>query len=320
MIYNTNWFYFLWLFILVFLVWFYFKKYKVINLILPKKWNYWLLSIFQKTIIFLIFLIICIIPFNIWIYQWTKIKKISTLNIEVLFDVSLSMTAKDLKPNRFEVAKNALINFIKNLDTNYNIWLIAFSWKPLVYSPMTDDKKALIYKIQNMSMADFPPTIDFVWTAIWDAILLWTNQLINFTKQKDKPWVIILLTDWDSNKWINPIKAIKEISKFNIPIYVWAIWKDNKYIVWQDIYGSDVPTSIDIKTLKTIAKQTWWKFKKLESKWDFLEILWKLYNYVKEYEQIKKISEYTFINYYLKWILFILLIIYWFIFIRFKII
>jgi len=319
MSYNINWFYFLWLFILILLVWFYFTKYKVINLILPKKWNYWLLSISQKILIFLIFTIICIIPFNLWIYQWTKIKKVSTLNIEVLFDVSLSMTAKDLKPNRFEVAKNALINFIQNLDTNYNIWLITFSGKPLVYSPMTNDKKALIWKIKNMSMADFPPTMDFVGTAIWDAILLGSKQLIDFSKQSKKPWVIILLTDWDSNKWIKPLTAVKNIKKLKIPIYVWAIWKDNRYIVWEDIYGSDVPTSIDLKTLKKIAKQTWWEFKKLESKWDFLEILWKLYNYVKNYEQIKKISEYTYLNYYLKCILLILLTIYWLTFIRFKI-
>ena len=318
MIYNNNWFYILTLFIIFLWISIFFKKYKVISIILPKKWNYWLLSITQKILLFLMFLIICIIPFNIWIYQWTKIEKISTLNIEVLFDVSLSMTAKDLKPNRFDVAKNALINFIKNLDTNYNIWLITFSWKPLVYSPMTDDKKALIWKIQNMSMADFPPTMDFVWTAIWDAILLGSKQLVTFSQKNKKPWVIILLTDGDSNKWVKPLTAVKDIKKLKIPIYVWAIWKDDRYIVWEDIYGSDVPTSIDLKTLKEIAKQTWGEFKKLESKWDFLEILWKLYNYVKNYEQIKKISEYTYFNYYLKWILLVLLTIYWLIFIKFK--
>jgi hypothetical protein len=49
------------------------------------------------------------------------VKKVPTLNIEVLFDVSLSMTAKDLKPDRFDVAKESLINFIQSLDTNYNI-------------------------------------------------------------------------------------------------------------------------------------------------------------------------------------------------------
>jgi len=50
-----------------------------------------------------------------------------TLNIEILFDVSLSMTAKDFTPDRFNVAKDSLIEFVKSLDTNYNIGLITFS-------------------------------------------------------------------------------------------------------------------------------------------------------------------------------------------------
>ncbi len=318
MVYNSNWLYIIILFVFIFWISIFFKKYKVINIILPKKWDYWLLAIFQKILIFLIILIICIIPLNIWIYQWTEIKSVSTLNIEILFDVSLSMTAKDLEPDRFDVAKDALINFVKNLDANYNIWLIVFSGKPLVYAPMTNDKKALIWKIKNMSMANWPPTMDFVWTAIWNAILLGSKQLIDFSKKDKKPWVMILLTDWDSNKWIKPLTAVKDIKKLKIPIYVWAIWKDYRYIVWEDIYGSDVPASIDLKTLKKIAKQTWWEFRKLKSKWDFLKILWKLHKYVKNYEQIKKIPEYTYFNYYLKRVLLTLLIIYWLIFIKLK--
>jgi Ca-activated chloride channel family protein len=49
------------------------------------------------------------------------------LNIEVLLDVSLSMTAKDIKPDRFTAVKNALIEFVKSLGTNYNIGLVIFS-------------------------------------------------------------------------------------------------------------------------------------------------------------------------------------------------
>ena len=317
MVYNVFGFYFLFFFLFVLISLFLIKTYKWINIILPKYWNYWLVSVFYNFIKYFIILVILVIPFNIWIYQWTEIKKISTLNIEVLFDVSLSMTAKDLKPDRFDVAKESLINFISSLDTNYNIWLITFSWKPFVYSPLTDDKKAIIWRIKHMSMADFPPTMDFVWTAIWDAILLWSKQLLDFSRKNNKPWVMVLFTDGDSNKWIKPLDAVKQIKKLEIPIYVWAIWKNDKYIVWKDIYWNNVPTSIDLDTLKSIAKHTWWEFKKIESKWDFLDILRKLHSYVKNYEQVKKISEYTYINYYLEWILLILLWLFLLLFIRF---
>jgi Ca-activated chloride channel family protein len=235
-----------------------------------------------------------------------------------LFDVSLSMTAKDIKPDRFSVAKQSLIEFINSLDTDYNIWMITFSWKPFVYIPISNDKKTVIRKIKNMLMSDFPPTLDFVWTAIGDAILLWTNQLLNYTKNSKQPWVIILLTDWDSNKWINPDQAIKYAKEKKIPIFVWAIWKNYKYIVWEDIFWNDVPTSIDLSLLKKIAQETWWEFKKIENKEDFIQILSKLYSYVKTYEQIKQIKIYSYINYYLKRILLILLLIYWIFFVRFS--
>ena len=316
MIYDKNWFIFLWVFIILFVINFLLKKYKVYNMILPYKGSFLFLDIFQKILIWLIFFIIVLIPFNIWIYQWTKIKKVPTLNIEILFDVSLSMTAKDFTPDRFNVAKNSLIEFIKSLDTNYNIWLITFSWKPFVYMPISDDKKAMIQKISSMNMSDFPPTLDFVWTAIWDAILLWKKQLLDYTNNNKKPWVMILITDGDSNKWINPLKAIGYNK--DIPIFVWWIWKNGTYIVWKDIYGNSVPTSIDLGTLQKIADRTWWKFKRLESKEDFLDILSKLYSYVKNYEKIEKIQVYTYINFYLKVILLILLIVYIIFFVRIK--
>lgn len=314
MTYDNTWFIVLWVFIVLFLISFFLRKYKVYNIILPYKGNFLFFDLFQKILILLIFIVIALIPFNIWIYQWTKIKKIPTLNIEILFDVSLSMTSKDLKPDRFDVAKNSLINFIKSLDTNYNIWLITFSWKPFVYIPITDDKKAITQKISQMSMADFPPTLDFVWTAIGNAILLWKKQLLNYTQDNKKPWVMILITDGDSNKWISPLKAINY--EEDIPIFVWAIWKDPTYIVWKDIYWNIVPTSIDFNLLKKIAGKTWWKFKRLQTKEDFLEILSKLYTYVKTYEKVKKIEEYTYVNFYLKIILLFLFIIYSFFFLK----
>ena len=320
MVYNSNWFYFLVVFILIILVSFLFlRKYKYVNLIFPYKWNFSVVSFFQYLLIFLIFIIISLIPFNIWIYQWTKIKKEAKLNIQVLFDVSLSMTAKDFNPDRFTVAKQSLVEFVKWLDTHYNISLIAFSGKPFIYFPFTDDKKAIIWKISHMWFKDFPPTLDFVWTAIGDAILLWVKNLIKFSNKKDHPGVILLFTDGDSNKGIDPLLAVKQANKYNIPIYVWAIWKAKTYIVWKDKFGNEVPTSMDTKVLEEIAKQTWWEFKKITSKEDFLEILSKIYSYVKNYEEVKKINEYFYLNYYLKLFLVFLLLIYFILFVIFKI-
>ena len=48
------------------------------------------------------------------------------LPIQIIFDVSLSMAADDLKPSRFVAAKKSLISLVQQLD-GYAISLIAFS-------------------------------------------------------------------------------------------------------------------------------------------------------------------------------------------------
>jgi len=311
MTYSFSGFYYLLVFSLVILVSiFLLKKYKKLPLILPQKGRFFFFNLLQKVIIFSIILLIFLIPFNLWIYQWTKIEKIPTLNIEILFDVSLSMTAKDIKPDRFTAAKTSLVNLIKSLDTNYNIWMVVFSWKPLVYIPFTNSKKALTWKISHMSMADFPPTLDFVWTAIWDAILLGSDQLLKYTHKETKPWVLLLLTDWDSNKWVKVSDAVKFAKYHKIPIFVWAIWKDKSYIVWKTIYWTNVPTTINLKMLKDIALSTSWEYQKIETSEDFVNILSKLASYVKNYEQVKYFNNYLYLNYYFYWLLLILVLVY----------
>ena len=319
MIYDKNWIFVSLGLLIFFLIWYFvLRKYKVVPLVFPYEWNFALLSLFQKFLIFLILIISLILPLNIGIYQWIQIKKVPTLNIEVLFDVSLSMTAKDIKPDRFIATRNALIEFVKSLWVNYNIGLIVFSGKPVVWIPFSDAKKALIWKISHISMADFPPTLDFVWTAIGDVILLGSNQLVKFTGKQKHPWVLMLLTDWDSNKWIKVEDAIKYAQVHKIPIFVWAIWKDKYYTVGKDIYWNKVPTSINLKMLENIAKSTSGEYMHIQSKQDLLNILWKLRQYVKNYEITKQIIQYTYINYYLACILLILLILYGLLFIKYK--
>ena len=318
MVYNSIWFYFLFLFIFILVLSFFTRKYKYVNIILPYRWNFKILSYIQYFLILFIFILLSLIPFNIGIYQWTTIVKKPKLNIEILFDVSLSMTANDIKPDRFSAAKQSLIYFINTLNLNYNIWLITFSWVPVVYIPMSSNKKAIIWKIKQMKMSDFPPSLDFVWTAIWDAILLWVKKLNSYSKNKSKPWVIMLFTDGDSNKWIKPLQAVEYANKYDIPIFVWAIWKRKNIVIWQDKFWTDVPTNIDLNILKKIAEKSGWEFLKIESKEDFLKILSNLYDYVKTSEDTEKVYNYFYINYYVYILLIILLLVYFFIFILFS--
>jgi hypothetical protein len=140
--------------------------------------------------------------------------------------------------------------------------------------------------LQHTKMWDFPPIIDFLWTAIGDAILLWINNILTFSQNTKRPWIIILITDGDSNKWSDPIDASKVAANNNIPIYVIAIWNSN-YIVWKDYLWMDVPTKINLKLLKQIADISWWKFYRVTKTEDFEQIINDIKNIAKTNKIIK---------------------------------
>ena len=116
-------------------------------------------TIFQSVVSILIFILI-VLPLDIGRVIDKKIIKEKTLNIQILLDVSLSMSANDIPPNRFFSAKKSILELLKNLE-GYNISLIIFSAKPFVYSPFSIETKAIISKFSDTNLVDFPPIDDF---------------------------------------------------------------------------------------------------------------------------------------------------------------
>lgn len=247
---------------------------------------------------------IFLIPLDISFVWWKKIKIEKTVNVQILFDVSLSMSAKDIKPARFDAAKDSMINLVSNLSW-YNVSLINFSGIPFVWSPFSEDTKAIVSKLNNMSIADFPPTINFVWTAIWDALVLWIWNLEKFTTNEKFPWAIILITDWDSNKWVDPMAATTIAITKNIPIYTLWIWQED-YIVWYDHYNIPVTTKINIPLLQDISQKSWWKFYRVLSEKDFQWIFDEISNFIKSHEKKVIYFEYVNLNKYLYILVFVI--------------
>lgn len=261
---------------------------------------------FVNLIVVFILVLMVIIPLNLSLVLGKKIEIEKTLNVQILFDVSLSMTANDISPSRFTSAKSSVIDLVNNL-TWYNISVITFSWIPFIRSPFSSSTSAISAKLNNMSLWEFPPTINFVWTAIWDALMLWLDNLKKTSSDGKKPWLIILITDWDSNKWSDPLQAAGVASNSGIPIYTLWIWKNN-YVVWYDHYGSPVTTDINIELLENIASTTNAKFYRVLSAEDFKWIFDEISKYVKS-SDIKKVSyEYFYLNQFFYFVLLILIV------------
>lgn len=275
-------------------IFFYFLK---PSFVVPKNYiNHWK-RITRYIIILIVVIIISLLPLNIEISKSSNIQTIKTANIQILLDVSLSMTADDIKPSRFDNARDAIKDLVVSLS-GYNISLITYSAIPFVYIPFSNDTNFLENKIKNMTFADFPPTIDFVWTAIWDALLLWINNLNKFSKNKENPGSIILITDGDSNKWSNPIQATAIAKRHNMKVYTIWIGSD-EYLVWTSKWWEPVNSSINEDLLEEISSVAGGEYFRILTTKDFEEQFANISQDIQTNEEKILVHNYISINYYL---------------------
>lgn len=268
--------------------------------------------------LFVILLLISIIisdPNTKNTYTETKRKWI---DIVLTLDLSYSMMAEDMKPNRLELAKQVLYNFVSQIK-NDRVWLVVFSWKPFVASPLTFDYNFLKEYIKKIDINTINQDYQHLqWTAIWDA-LLYSAWL--FWDNNDREKVIVLFTDWEANRWIDPIEAIRFVKEKNITVHtVWIAGDKETYVIFKNIYWTQkIPIWwIDEKNLKTIASLTNWKYYRVKDEKTFMQIFENL-----NLLQKKEIKTNTFIYFtdlykYIYFALFFVSIIYFIYFLYYK--
>ncbi len=181
----------------------------------------------------------------------------STKRVNDIFfvvDISRSMLANDFKPNRLEVAKQKIKDFVK-LRPKDRIGLIMFSEKAFTLLPLTTDSKLIISMIDQIRSGLFGGG-----TNIGDALGLAVARAAQSLADNK---VIVLLTDGVSNVGnMTPLQAAEEAKKEKIKVYCIGIGgkRDAKIPLGRGIFGMQYQTipggSIDMETLRAIAKMT----------------------------------------------------------------
>jgi len=180
-------------------------------------------------------------------------------DIFVVLDLSRSMLADDLKPNRVEGAKKQIKEFVQLHPTD-RIGIVTFAEKAFTLLPLSTDLNLiakLVGQIQIGGLGDG--------TNIGDAIALAVGRLM-YSQAKNK--IIILLTDGVSNVGtMTPIQAAEMAVENKIKIYSIGIGsdKDARIPIGQSFMGGvqyqTIPGgSVDEKTLNEISRLTNAKF------------------------------------------------------------
>lgn len=199
------------------------------------------------------------------------------IDIVLALDVSSSMLAQDLQPNRLEAVKKVAAEFITDRK-NDNIGLVIFAGESFTQCPMTTDHKVLLNLLNG---------IDFGLIEDGTAIGLGLANAVNRLKDSEsKSKVVILLTDGSNNRGqIAPLTAADLAQSYGIRVYtIGAGTKGMALTPMPTPFGmrlQNVQVDIDEKTLTEIASLTGGKYFRAEDN----ESLSNIYNEIDELEK-----------------------------------
>ncbi|MEN8965308.1 MAG: VWA domain-containing protein [Polaribacter sp.] len=236
-------------------------------------------------------------PRNVSVSKKTKTNR--GIDILMAIDVSASMLARDLKPNRLEALKKVAVNFIDRRP-NDRIGIVVYAGESFTQTPITSDKGIVKRTISELKWGQLEGG-----TAIGMGLGSGVNRL---KESKAKSKVIILLTDGVNNSGnIDPRTATELAKELGIKVYTIGIGTNGM---------ADFPWSRDPRTgklnfrkqqveidedlLKEIATETEGKYFRATDN----ESLKEIYDEIDKLEKTK-IEEFKYYNYQEKYRIFI---------------
>jgi Ca-activated chloride channel family protein len=232
-------------------------------------------------------------PRNISVSKHTKTNK--GIDIVMAIDVSASMLARDLKPNRLEALKKVATEFV-NQRPNDRIGIVVYAGESFTKTPITSDKRIIRNTISEIKWGDLDGG-----TAIGMGLGSAVNRLKD-SKAKSK--VIILLTDGVNNTgFVDPKTATELAIGLGIKVYTIGLGTNGtaSFPYAKDPQSGKLlfrssPVEIDEELLQYIAKETEGKYfratdnSKLKAIYDEINKLerteieeYKYYNYQEKY-------------------------------------
>ncbi len=238
-------------------------------------------------------------PRNVSVSKKTKTNK--GIDIVMAIDVSASMLARDLKPNRLEALKKVAVNFIDRRP-NDRIGIVVYAGESFTKTPITSDKGIVKRSISELKWGQLENG-----TAIGMGLGSGVNRL---KESKAKSKVIILLTDGVNNAGnIDPRTATELAKELKIKVYTIGIgtngmadfpWSRDPRTGKLNFRKQQV--TIDEKLLEEIAAETEGKYFRATDN----ESLKEIYDEIDKLEKTK-IEEFKYYNYQEKFRIFVFL-------------
>jgi Ca-activated chloride channel family protein len=218
--------------------------------------------------------------------------------VMLVFDVSGSMAAEDVKPNRMAAAKASASEFVKSQPSSVQIGVVAFSESGLSVQALTDDQTAILATIDRLEPQKGTSLAYGILTAL-DTIAIAGGKIAGGNLAGGKiaggqpqtseaaplpmpmsegargPAIIVMLSDGENTAPPDPFEAAYAAAERGVRIY--AIGVGSPAGATLNIDGYSVHTQLDATTLEQISGLTGGEYYSAESKDDFA----KIYNQIK---------------------------------------
>ncbi|MEO8266684.1 MAG: VWA domain-containing protein [Ilumatobacteraceae bacterium] len=167
--------------------------------------------------------------------------------IMLLFDVSLSMQADDVSPNRLEAAKKAGEDFVDAVDADIGVGLISFSGTVATDVEPTTDRVRLTKGIEALQLGEG--------TAIGDAIAAGVHSLQRGEPTNDSPGTLVVLSDGETTRGRPTADGAKVAADAKVPVYTIAFGTDAGAITNPNT-GEIDPVPVKLDELQAAADAT----------------------------------------------------------------
>ena len=168
--------------------------------------------------------------------------------VMIALDVSNSMAATDVEPNRLEAAKQGGLAFVDRLPARFNVGLVAFDGSASVIVAPTTDHQAVKTGIRGLQTGPA--------TAIGEAVFSCIEAIASFDDQagtNPPPARIVLLSDGANTAGRSPEQAAEAALQANIAVSTIAYGTPEGTV---EVNGQLIPVPVDGPALERLAKTT----------------------------------------------------------------
>jgi len=222
---------------------------------------------------------------------------VNSVDMMLVLDISLSMMADDISPNRIEAAKQAAIQFVRSLPKDSRIGLEVFAGDNYVLSPPTSHHDEVEAYLQALKKEDLKPrtqmgsalvtalkTLDRTEAKITDNSSQSKPETPATEKNAKKPSrVIILMSDGDSHEGYPWDQAARDALKDNVIVDTIGIGsRQGGTITYR---GMELPVNFDETTLRRIAEIANGSYFRVYQQTDFNRVYQQIHERTIHYEE-----------------------------------